>query len=248
MSVLTTKKYHDAVRDVSRWCSWYTRTLDPEVATTRRDELASDLYEQAISADESGATPHEVARTIRSRAVRGALADLVWRHSQLKHLAHTDPVGFRLHRVEGIATALVLAVASVVTGMGVFVIVRIALSTIAGDIRPASATALTVTAFTALALGALALLLRHRTRVAGALMMTLASFGIVHFGLYQLYSLSATIGALTFAMPGWDLASTGAIVGLAFFFTAAAVWWWPEKHGAILDTTRRVATREEITR
>ncbi len=246
MSVLASKPYHRAVHHVSRWSSWYTRTIDTEVATARRDELASDLYEQAISADESGTSPRKVARTILSRAARGAGADLTWRYAQRRHAALANPASFRLRRVEGTVSALVLVAASSVAGAGIFVIIRIALSTIGGEIRPASETALTIVAFTALAIGALALLLRHRTRVSGAILMVLASIGVVHFGLFQLYSLSATVGAMTFTMPGWDLASTTFIAGLALFFTSAAVWWWPENGTDIVEAKSPLTTTEEM--
>jgi len=244
MSVLTSRSYHRAVDRVSRWCSWYTRAIDVQAADGRRDELASDLYEQAMWADKSGESPRTVARSILSRALRGAPADLSWRHAHRRQVALADPTGFRLRRVEGAVSALVLIVASAVLGWGLFVLTRITLSVIGEQIRPGSATALTIISFTVLAIGALVLLARRRTRFLGALIMVIASFGLVHFGLFQLYSLSATVGALTysmpsltatlgawtFTMPSWDLASNTLIAGLSLFFTAAAIWWWPE-HG-----------------
>ena len=248
MSVLTSTPYHHAVHRVSRWCSWYTRKVDAEVAAARRDELASDLYEHAIWADESGTTPRAVARAILSRALRGAPADLSWRHAQRRQVALADPTGFRRHRVEGAVSALVLVVASAVLGWGLFVLTRIALSVIGEQIRPGSATALTIASSTVLAVGGLVLLSRRRTRVLGALVMVLASFGLVHFGLFQLYALSATVGALTFTMPGWDLASNSLIAGLGLFFTAAAIWWWPEHRTAPADTGTRLKTIGEMAR
>jgi hypothetical protein len=72
--------------------------------------------------------------------------------------------------------------------------------------------------------------------------MAISSFGLVHFGLFQLYSLSATVGALTYSMPAWDVASTGVIAGLTLFFTAAAIWWWPARRSVPSgDSVGRVA-------
>ncbi|MDJ0323044.1 hypothetical protein QMG61_04605 [Cryobacterium sp. PH31-AA6] len=248
MSVITSVPYHRAVDRVSRWCSWYTREVDVHAAEGRRDELASDLYEHAIWAEKSGASPRRVARSILSRALRGAPADLSWRHAQRRQIALADPTGFHLRRVEGALSALVLVVASAVLGWGLFVLTRIALSSISGEIRPGSATALTIVSFVAVAIGALVLLSRRRSRFLGALLMVLASFGLVHFGLFQMYSLSATVGALTFTMPGWDLASNTLIAGLGAFFIAAAIWWWPEHRTSSADTGTRLKTIGEMAR
>lgn len=248
MSVVKSMPYHHAVERVSRWCAWYTRELDAQAADARRDELASDLHEHGIWADESGATPRAAARAILGRALRGAPADLSWRHAQRRQVALADPTGHRRLRVEGAVSALVPVVASAVLGGGLFVLTRIALSTIGGQIRPGSATALTIAVFTGLAVLGLVLLPRRRTRVLGALVMVLPSFGLVHFGLLQLYSLSATVGALTFTMPGWDLASNSLIAGLGLFFTAAAIWWWPEQRAAPADTDTRLKTIGEMAR
>jgi hypothetical protein len=248
MSVQTSAPYHHAVDRVSRWCSWYTRELDAQAAADRRDELASDLHEHAVWADESGTAPRAVARAILSRALRGAPADLAWRYSQRRKLALADPAGFRRIRVEGVASALVLIVASGVLGWGLFVLARIALSVMAEQIRPGSATSLVVAACTVLAVGAVVLLSRRRTRFIGALIMVLPSVGLVHFGLFQLYSLSATVGALTFSMPGWEFASNTLMAGLGLFFVAAAIWSWPEQHISSNDTGTRLKTIGEMTR
>ena len=229
MSVLNSMPYHHAVSRVSRWCSWYTREVDDQVAGGRRDELASDLYEHAVWADEMGTTPRAAARAILSRALRGAPADLSWRRAQRRRLALAEPAAYRARRLEGVAASLVLLVASAQLAWGVFVLSRIAISTVAGDIRPGSATAITVALFTVISGAGVVLLARPRTRFWGSLGMAISSFGLVHFGLYQLYSLSATVGALTYSMPAWDLASTGVIAGLTLFFAAAAIWWWPAR-------------------
>jgi hypothetical protein len=248
MSVLTSAPYHRAVARVSRWCSWYTREVDAQAADIRRDELASDLYEHAVWADQSGATPEAVARAIFSRAVRGAPADLTWRYAQRRKLALADPVGFRVNRVDNAVSALILIVACTVLGWGTFVLARIMLSVMAEQIRPSSPTSLIVAAFTVLTIGAVALLSRRRKRALGAMIMVLPSVGLVHFGLFQLYSLSATVGALTFTMPGWELASTSLSAGLSLFFVAAAIWSWPERRTSSDDTGTRLKTLGEMAR
>ena len=82
MTVMTTGEYHRAATKVARWCQWYTRGLTPDVADVRRDEIASDLYEHGVYADEIGCSPRALQRSIVMRAVRGIPADLSWRFAQ----------------------------------------------------------------------------------------------------------------------------------------------------------------------
>ncbi|RJT89188.1 hypothetical protein D6T64_07975 [Cryobacterium melibiosiphilum] len=98
-----------------------------------------------------------------------------------------------------------------------------------GLIRGGSATSVAVLVFTALAACGVMLLARRKTRFLGALWMILPTIGVIHYGLYQLYSLSATVGALMFSMPGWSLASDALTVGLVVYFAAATIWWWPAR-------------------
>lgn len=229
MSVATSAPYHRAVRRVCRWCAWYTRGIDADTAACRRDELASDLHEQATWADAAGQSPHALARSILGRAGRGALADLTWSHAQRRQVALADPVALRLRRVEGTAAGLVLVAAVAVFMLGLYVLVRVAAAVATGLIRAGSGTSVAVLVFTALAACGVLLLVRRRTRFLGALWMILPSIGVIHYGLFQLYSLSATVGALMFSMPGWSLASDALTVGLVVYFAAAVIWWWPAR-------------------
>ena len=229
MSVATSASYHRAVRSVSRWCAWYTRGVDPDAVASRRDEIASDLHEHATWADAAGQSPRALARSILGRAGRGALADLSWSHAQRRRIALADPVALRVRRVEGAAAGLVLAAALSVLGLGLYVLVRVAAAVVAGGIRDWSGTSVAVIVFTALAACGVLLLARRKTRFVGALWMLAPSIGVIHYGLFQLYSISATVGALMFSMPGWRLASDALTVGLVVYFAAAAIWWWPAR-------------------
>ncbi|MFC5931388.1 hypothetical protein [Cryobacterium melibiosiphilum] len=229
MSVVTSMPYHRAVRQVSRWCAWYTRGVDADTAANRRDELASDLHEQATWADAAGQSPRCVARSILGRAGRGALADLSWSHAQRRRVALADPVALRGRRIEATAASLVLVAAIAVFGLGLYVLVRVGTGVATGLIRGGSATSVAVLVFTALAACGVMLLARRKTRFLGALWMILPTIGVIHYGLYQLYSLSATVGALMFSMPGWSLASDALTVGLVVYFAAATIWWWPAR-------------------
>jgi hypothetical protein len=73
---------HAAIR-VLRWADFYTRGLPPEVRDVRRDEICSDLHDEAMDARRRGIAGPALARSIRRRAIRGSLADLDWRRRQL---------------------------------------------------------------------------------------------------------------------------------------------------------------------
>jgi hypothetical protein len=232
MSAMTSLHYHRAVRRVSRWCEWYTRDLDPDLASARRDEIASDLFEQAMWADELGVAPDRLARIVLSRGARGAVSDLSWRHAQRRHALMADPAIGRVRRLNGTALGIVLIAAIGVLTWGVYVLARVAMAVADGTIRAGSETSISLIVFTALASCGVVLLARRRTRVAGALWMVLPSLGLVHFGLVQLYSLSATVGLMLGTMRSGDLATDALMAGLALFFLAAAIWWWPERRKA----------------
>ena len=65
-----------SARWVAGWVRWYTRGLPEPVATARRAELASDLYEQSAQPRER---PDHGAL---ARALRGVPADVTWARAQ----------------------------------------------------------------------------------------------------------------------------------------------------------------------
>lgn len=218
------------VRWVLAWCAFYTRDVDGSLAAARRDELASDLFDQALWADEVGLGPRRVAATIAGRSARGVAADLHWRHTALRATAHMRGAGWAAtRRGDGFAAALVAAVGLAVVSWGVYVIARTSGAAIAGEIAWGSQTFIALCGFTLAAACGLLLLLRRRTRTLGALWMVLPSAALVHLGLFQLFSISATAGVLMNSMPTWGLANGLAICGLIALFIAAAAWWWPER-------------------
>ncbi len=69
---------------VLAWCDWYTRGLPDDVASQRRDELASDLHDHRTDARLRGEPGGRHARAVTVRAILGAPADLSWRSYQLR--------------------------------------------------------------------------------------------------------------------------------------------------------------------
>lgn len=206
---------------ILRWCDVYTRGLSPAVAGDRRDELASDLWEHAA---------HEprAAGAMLSRAVRGVPADLAWRHEQRRAARRLVPIETRV--VGGVVAWLVALAASVLIVFGLVAIQRTAFYVSQEYVRPWSETAVWVIGLTSLAIAGAALLLRRKTRALGALVLA-ASSPLVHFGLYDLYSKSVTVGMLNNA-PGWSVAVVCLIACLVLLFGSAAVLWAPSRKDA----------------
>jgi hypothetical protein len=81
--------YSKAAARVLRWCDWYTRGLPAQVAADRRDELLSDLHEESSDTATDAASRRALARSVGTRAVLGAAADLSWRADQLRQAPPT---------------------------------------------------------------------------------------------------------------------------------------------------------------
>jgi len=61
-----------------RWVAWYTRDLPPSARDERRNEVASDLWEQ----QSTQGTGLRTDLAIASRTLRGVWSDLAWRRAQ----------------------------------------------------------------------------------------------------------------------------------------------------------------------
>lgn len=203
---------------ILRWCEVYTRGLSPAIAGDRRDELASDLWEHAA------AEPRATGAML-SRAIRGVPADLAWRHEQRRAAQRLVPLETRV--VGGAVAWLVVLAASSLIVLGLIAITRTAFFVSQQYVRPWSETAVWVIGLTALAIVGTLLLLRRRTRAIGAVALV-ASVPLVHFGLYDLYNKSATIGALS-VMPGWGTAVVCVMAALVLLFASAALLWMPTR-------------------
>lgn len=69
---------------VSRWVRLYTAGLPAPVASRRREEIDADLADHLTHHRAVGVDDERIARSLASRAVRGALADVSWRHHELR--------------------------------------------------------------------------------------------------------------------------------------------------------------------
>ncbi|OOB91084.1 hypothetical protein [Rathayibacter sp. VKM Ac-2630] len=183
-----------------RWCRFYTRGLDPHFAVERADEVASDLFEHTRWAQEAGQDPARTARQIRSRTLRGAGSDLLWRRARL-HEGSAD-VLFAA-RVGSLSAALwaivfVLVLASVVFGGWASIRLATGISLPLATVGP-------VYAATAAAALALLLLLRRKTQSVGAVLGTAAVSILPTVSIDALWYISATASVLVSSLPSLDL-------------------------------------------
>ena len=92
-----------AARWATRWVLYYTRRLPARVAWSRRDELASDVWEQCHDAQDDGISDLALALSIGRRVVGGVPADLSWRFAQ-RMAAQGRSVDHRVQRGEAAMT------------------------------------------------------------------------------------------------------------------------------------------------
>jgi len=218
-----------AVVAVLVWCDLYTRNLDSAIAEQRRDEIASDLYEHSVWAREQGHPASTISLAIVSRAMRGAGADLSWRRAQQRREALAYPAYARQRRANGAVSAALAAFAFLLLAWGTYVTGRISATVAQGTIEPWSQTSAVLLASTALAACGLVLVLRNKTRALGALWLMAPTALLIQAGLYQLYSISVTVGWFTLAMRNWTFAVNLLTAGSLIVLLAAAIWAWPTR-------------------
>lgn len=251
MSVIRTAQYRSASRRVLDWCAWYTRDLVPEVAGERRDEIASDLHDHAVWAEEAGIAPTRLRRDIVLRAIRGIPHDLSWRAGQLRAGFAADPMPLGTRRVGTTLAALVIFGGVLVVAFGIFLLVRIARALVIADVETVPDETVMIGVLTVISLAALILASRRRTRWIGALLLAPPSAMIGVLGVQVLYQVSATgtflVSTLSNYGPGpepWWIAAASAGGGAAVGFVGAAIWWWPSSRRSVLgadDTGARTS-------
>lgn len=211
---------------MAKWCAWYTRDLTSTVAEARREEIASDLYEHGVFADEIALPPRRLARTILLRAVLGVPADLSWRRTQTRAVPSGEGALARA-LARGKLPVLAYLISAALFVWGGFVLTRITMSLLRGEWWAQGDLAASVLLSAMVCGCGLVLLRRARTRSIGALWLMFAVYGLVRYGDKALGSVSATYSHLQATVPGWNTLNLGVIAGLMLFFLAMAIWWWP---------------------
>lgn len=212
-----------ADRTVLAWARWYTRELPDGVGDDRLAELESDLFEHRRAAD--GAPG--VGRAILWRAIRGVPADVAWRSSRLRRAAIGAPrwtFPLALPAFAHVATALLLT-------WGVFVVVRVAGSLIAGTWAGAWDLVAAGVVGLAMALVGAWIFVARRLRTLGALWLAAAAYVLIRFGTYALVATSLTLADFhSTSTAQFMLLVRAATIAGVLFFTAMAVWWAAAPH------------------
>lgn len=224
-SVTRSAPYRTAARRVLRWCAWYTRGLDPHIAAERRDEIASDLHEEAAWAEDSGLSPSRAARVMLLRALRGVAADLSWRSHVLRGTDRAALAELRLDRAGRGLSALLMFLGLGLTGLGLFALIR-SLDTRSTSVAPAFEL-LPVMFLTCLALLGTILSAVRRTRLIGATSLIFPAAWMINFSVQLLWYSSATVQMLVTRLDTLPTFVIAASLGLVLIPAGAAFWWLP---------------------
>jgi len=228
MSATRSAPYRYAARRVLRWIDWYTRDLDAAVAASRRDEIASDLYEHAIDADRSSSTSFGLAATILLRLALGAPADLSWRRERLRSGEGLPLSTIRLRSTSVAMTFMAIVLAGLLALSGGFTSLKTFVAVATGFAAVAPAGSVWIVALTGVSIAAFVLLWREHGRWLGAAFLAVAAAFLPSLLVAALWSVSAT-GNVLANTPG--LAGYVFILstGLTCFAIGAAIWWFPSQ-------------------
>ncbi|KJC63520.1 hypothetical protein [Agreia bicolorata] len=224
----STIAHHLTTALILRWVAFYTRELPLDVAGERRDEIASDLYEQSMDVGPGAAARRLLAMSLAWRALRGIGADLAWRATRIRDLRWVQRAssgnGSRPHES---ATAVVLALATSLAVVGVLTAIRVLASP---NARSSEELQLLLIVAPAAMLTGLALFARATTRPAALMVMAAASVPLTWAVGVSLWSVSATLGHasmyvlglmnLSVDKIGYIAAVPGAALALLFFAMA----------------------------
>jgi hypothetical protein len=238
-SVTGSRSYQRATRVVQAWTALYTRELEPALAAGRRDELASDLWEQGSAGDRSAVSASAVAASIVWRAVRGVPGDLAWRRG-----AERDPLALRsrpghLSRVRGTGAA---TVGSLTTAFALLAIAQLLVAFSEHGDLSSWRTTIALVAGALVSVGGLAAVARGRGVLAGLLLGVGAAL-VLPFGMLVLVTLSGEVQNVYYAAYGPGRLDATAVwtvvwIGTAVFQLALA--------GSVLSE-RRIPTRKDAS-
>lgn len=226
-------EYRRAVRLVARWAAFYTRDLDPRVAGERRDELASDLWEQGADADARGASGATTEMSILWRAARGIPADLSWRRARASRRQLAAGPESRGWSGRGSAVVAVV-IAALVLVVGATAVGRLVPNALRGALLPSSVTMASLAVGCALLVCALVLMTRTTTRWLGAAWVAVVAPAVLTFGGRALADISATFqwysdSMVAFGPSWWGIAWAALLCALSLFYLALAVAWFPSR-------------------
>lgn len=161
---------------VERWVSVYTRGLPADVASARVDEIRSDLHEQTATQSAQATLPGElVDRVIWSRSIRGVIADLAWRDTEMRRFRtlRATTMTLRERRSTRRLSWLLYTAAALIAATGVIASIRAVTNTSIYAQPGAGVPTFVTSMFALLSLG---LLLNTATRARGVVLLAVSSW------------------------------------------------------------------------
>ncbi|MFB2583755.1 hypothetical protein [Herbiconiux liukaitaii] len=238
MTVMRSPEFRRASRRVLRWARWYTRGLDTDIAGERLEQLASDLHDHAIWAEDAGLSAAEATRAMTRRGLRGAVDDVSWRRDQLRR--RTGALSAANSKRRG--TAMLLAVGSmglVLISSGSAALIKATRFYVIQDDEAIAAPLVFLAISLAVAAGGMLLLVPSRTRFLGAGALGASAAFIVQNSFDTLLYSSALVNQVMYLDPVWPLPKYVLIGALMMYFAAAALWWSPTRVSSNLTEEAR---------
>ena len=98
------------------WVRTYTTGLPARIRAERKEEIASDLWEQASAGGNEGESANAIAAHIFGRAVLGMPADVAWHLGELKG----DDMQLSFSQKATVGTFIALGIATLALGVMIF--------------------------------------------------------------------------------------------------------------------------------
>lgn len=236
MSLIRTSTFRTSARRVLSWCAHYTRDLPDDVAAARRDELASDLHEHAVWAEEAGWSAERLRRDILRRLISGSVHDIAWRAHQLRRSAIGDPRQAATVRTAKRITLFMLALGVTLTLIGGYTYAQLIRLIVIDDYPTPPLPTMLVGLLAVLALFGTALTAWRRSRFIGACVLAPPTL-LLGYVVVESLSRISTTGAHFVNWADHLMATTGSLGLLALGIgasallglTSAAIWWWPPR-------------------
>jgi hypothetical protein len=212
---------------IQRWCRIYTRGLPNDVAAARGDELTSDLHDEITHLIGRGVAERSIARSLASRAIRGAAADVAWRRLQLRALRAEQPGSSSAGWYPRVLLTASYALGSALLASAVYALARWERA-VAIDWRYFETESILLLATgMAICLCGLIMLGRRRTRSIGALWVMASVFILIQQGSRLLAGVSTSVRFAVHALADWQALEVALSAGIMLFFLGVAIWWMP---------------------
>ncbi|NYJ31614.1 hypothetical protein HNR17_002387 [Galbitalea soli] len=224
MTDFDSRQFARSSAKVLAWCHVYTRGLPAAVASTRLEEMLSEVYEHEVDAQRAGLDSKRAARALLVRAVRGAWADVLWRLMQQRQSGSYRQL-IRLAG-NGLNLGMFCLAVIVISGGSLAVARNLTLSDITSAHTPAPSVAV-VTAAVAASMCAAIMFARRRSRLVGAIWLTVSSQVVLFQGLQLMARTTTVLLSAEQNLHIWSVCLALTSGGVGLFCLAYTLWSSP---------------------